>query len=164
MLQIPNEIDQLIKEKEEILVNDIIPDNYQVGDNGWLYKLVEKGRGDDKEIVPILITSTPPFITKQLKDIESLIISYEMKFKKAGEVTTLPVQATEIADSKNIINLANKGLDVDTINRTEMVQFISMFKRLNNIPDETIATRLGHIKGHFIHPLLDDDIRLVIHE
>lgn len=160
----PNEIDELINEKKEILENDIIPDNYKVGDNGWLYKMVEKGRGDDKEIVPILITSTPPFITKQLKDIESLIISYEMKFKKAGEFTTLPVQATEIADSKNIINLANKGLDVDTINRTEMVQFISMFKRLNNIPDETIATRLGHIKGHFIHPLINDDIRLVIHE
>ncbi|MFD7035528.1 DUF927 domain-containing protein [Mammaliicoccus sciuri] len=160
----PNEIDELINKKKEILENDIIPDNYKVGDNGWLYKMVEKGRGDDKEIVPILITSTPPFITKQLKDIESLIISYEMKFKKAGEFTTLPVQATEIADSKNIINLANKGLDVDTINRTEMVQFISMFKRLNNIPDETIATRLGHVKGHFIHPLINDDIRLVIHE
>lgn len=160
----PNEIDELINEKKEILENEIIPDNYKVGDNGWLYKMVEKGRGDDKEIVPILITSTPPFITKQLKDIESLIISYEMKFKKAGEFTTLPVQATEIADSKNIINLANKGLDVDTINRTEMVQFISMFKRLNNIPDETIATRLGHVKGHFIHPLIDDEIRLVIHE
>lgn len=160
----PNEIDELINEKKEILENDIIPDNYKVGDNGWLYKMVEKGRGDDKEIVPILITSTPPFITKRLKDIESLIISYEMKFKKAGEFTTLPVQATEIADSKNIINLANKGLDVDTINRTEMVQFISMFKRLNNIPDETIATRLGQVKGHFIHPLINDDIRLVIHE
>ncbi|RTX75395.1 DUF927 domain-containing protein [Mammaliicoccus sciuri] len=163
-MKIPNEIDELINEKKEILENDIIPDNYKVGDNGWLYKMVEKGRGDDKEIVPILITSTPPFITKQLKDIESLIISYEMKFKKAGEFTILPVQATEIADSKNIINLANKGLDVDTINRTEMVQFISMFKRLNNIPDETIATRLGHVKGHFIHPLIDDEIRLVIHE
>ncbi|MBF0749125.1 DUF927 domain-containing protein [Mammaliicoccus lentus] len=163
-MKIPNEIDELIKEKKEILENDIIPDNYKVGDNGWLYKMVEKGRGDDKEIVPLLITSTPPFITKQLKDIESLIISYEMKFKKAGEITTIPVQATEIADSKNIINLANKGLDVDTINRTEMVQFISMFKRLNNIPDESIATRLGHVKGHFIHPLINDDIRLVIHE
>lgn len=163
-MKIPREIDELINEKKEVLENDIIPDNYKVGDNGWLYKMVEKGRGDDKEIVPILITSTPPFITKQLKDIESLIISYEMKFKKAGEITTIPVQATEIADSKNIINLANKGLDVDTINRTEMVQFISMFKRLNNIPDETIATRLGHVKGHFIHPLINDDIRLVIHE
>lgn len=163
-MKIPSEIDELIKEKKEILENDIIPDNYKVGDNGWLYKMVEKGRGDDKEIVPILITSTPPFITKQLKDIESLIISYEMKFKKAGEFTTIPVQATEIADSKNIINLANKGLDVDTINRTEMVQFISMFKRLNNIPDENIATRLGHVKGHFIHPLINDEIRLVIHE
>lgn len=160
----PSEIDELINEKKEVLEHDIIPENYKVGDNGWLYKMVEKGRGDDKEIVPILITSTPPFITKQLKEIESLIISYEMKFKKAGEFTTLPVQATEIADSKNIINLANKGLDVDTINRTEMVQFISMFKRLNNIPDETIATRLGQVKGHFIHPLINDDIRLVIHE
>ncbi len=160
----PNEIDELINEKKEVLEHDSIPDNYKVGDNGWLYKMVEKGRGDDKEIVPLLITSTPPFITKQLKDIESLIISYEMKFKKAGEITTIPVQATEIADSKNIINLATKGLDVDSINRTEMVQFISMFKRLNNIPDETVATRLGHIKGHFIHPLIDDEIRLVIHE
>lgn len=150
--------------RKKILENEIIPENYRIKENGWLYKLVEKGRGDDKEIVSITITSTPPFITKQLKDIESLIISYEMKFKKAGEFTTLPVQATEIADSKNIINLANKGLDVDTINRTEMVQFISMFKRLNNIPDETIATRLGHVKGHFIHPLIDDEIRLVIHE
>lgn len=163
-MKIPNEIDELINEKKEILENDIIPENYQIQQNGWLYKLVEKGRGDDKEIVPLLITSTPPFITKRLKDIESLIISYEMKFKRAGEITTIPVQATEIADSKNIINLANKGLDVDTINRTELVHFISMFKRLNNIPDETIATRLGHVKGHFIHPLIDDEIRLVIHE
>lgn len=163
-MQIPNEIDELINEKKEVLENDIIPENYQIKENGWLYKLVEKGKGDDKKIVSIVITSTPPFITKQLKDIESLIISYEMKFKKAGEVITVPVQATEIADTKNIINLATKGLDVDSINRTEMVQFISMFKRLNNIPDETVATRLGHIKGHFIHPLLDDDIRLVIHE
>lgn len=163
-MKIPNEIDELINEKKEILDSEIIPENYRIKENGWLYKLVEKGRGDDKEIVTITITSTPPFITKQLKDIESLIISYEMKFKKAGEITTIPVQAIEIADSKNIINLANKGLDVDTINRTEMVQFISMFKRLNNIPDETIATRLGHIKGHFIHPLINDDIRLVIHE
>ncbi|MGO0146748.1 DUF927 domain-containing protein [Mammaliicoccus sciuri] len=163
-MQIPNEIDELINEKKEVLEQDIIPENFKVGDNGWLYKLVEKGRGDDKEIVTVTITSTPPFITKRLKDIESLIISYEMKFKRAGEITTIPVQATEIADSKNIINLANKGLDVDTINRTEMVQFISMFKRLNNIPDESIATRLGHVKGHFIHPLINDDIRLVIHE
>lgn len=163
-MKIPSEIDELINEKKEVLEHDIIPENFKVGDNGWLYKMVKKGRGDDKEIVTETITSTPPFITKRLKDIESLIISYEMKFKRAGEITTIPVHATEIADSKNIINLANKGLDVDTINRTEMVQFISMFKRLNNIPDESIATRLGHVKGHFIHPLINDDIRLVIHE
>lgn len=163
-MKIPSEIDELINEKKEVLENDIIPENYQIQQNGWLYKLVEKGCGDDKEIVPILITSTPPFISKCFKDIESLIVSYEMKFKKAGEVTTIPVQAIEIADAKNIINLARNGLDVDSTNRLELVNFISMYMRLNQPVTESIATRLGHIKGHFIHPLIDDDIRLVIHE
>ncbi|MEB6122783.1 DUF927 domain-containing protein [Mammaliicoccus sciuri] len=163
-MKIPSEIDELINEKKEVLENDIIPENYQIQQNGWLYKLVEKGRGDDKEIVPILITSTPPFISKCFKDIESLIVSYEMKFKKAGEITTIPVQAIEIADAKNIINLARNGLDVDSTNRLELVNFISMYMRLNQPVTESIATRLGHIKGHFIHPLIDDEIRLVIHE
>ncbi|MEB7732942.1 phage NrS-1 polymerase family protein [Mammaliicoccus sciuri] len=141
-----------------------IPDNYKIGENSWLYKMVEKGKGDEKQIVPILITSTPPFITKRFKDIESLIISYEMSYLKENQVNKFPVQALDIADSKNIINLASKGLDVDSINRTEMVQFISMFMRLNNLPTNKTVSRLGHVKGHFIHPLINNDVELILHE
>lgn len=141
-----------------------IPDNYKIGENSWLYKMVEKGRGDDKQIVPILITSTPPFITKRFKDIESLIISYEMSYLKDNQVNKFPVQALDIADSKNIINLASKGLDVDSNNRSELVQFISMYMRLNNLPTNKTVSRLGHVKGHFIHPLIDNDVELIIHE
>lgn len=143
---------------------EVIPSNYQIGDNKWLYKLVEKGRGDDKQIVPMLVTSTPPFITKCFKDIESLIISYEMSYLKANEVTKFPVQALDIRDAKNIINLSSKGLDVDSNNRSELVQFISMFMRLNNLPTNKIVSRLGHVRGHFIHPLIDSDVELIIHE
>ncbi|WP_239733687.1 DUF927 domain-containing protein [Mammaliicoccus sp. M-M49] len=141
-----------------------IPDNYKIGENSWLYKMVEKGKGDEKQIVPMLITSTPPFITKCFKDIESLIVSYEMSYLKANEVTKFPVQALDIRDAKNIINLSGKGLDVDSNNRSELVQFISMFMRLNNLPTNKTVSRLGHVRGHFIHPLIDSDVELIIHE
>ncbi|WHI60777.1 DUF927 domain-containing protein [Mammaliicoccus lentus] len=144
--------------------NNKIPDNYKIGENSWLYKMVEKGCGDDKQIVPMLITSTPPFISKCFKDIESLIVSYEMSYLKSNEVTKFPVQALEIADAKNIINLASKGLDVDSNNRSELVQFISMYMRLNNLPTNKTVSRLGHVKDHFIHPLIDNDVELIIHE
>ncbi len=163
-----NVYDPKFNNSYEIQLNEesteVIPSNYKIGDNKWLYKLVEKGRGDDKQIVPMLVTSTPPFITKCYKDIESLIISYEMSYLKANEVTKFPVQALDIRDAKNIINLSSKGLDVDSNNRSELVQFISMFMRLNNLPTNKTVSRLGHVRGHFIHPLIDSDVELIIHE
>ncbi|WP_239453687.1 phage NrS-1 polymerase family protein [Mammaliicoccus sciuri] len=154
------DFDIILNEEE----NRKIPDNYKIGENSWLYKMVEKGRGDDKQIVPILITSTPPFISKCFKDIESLIVSYEMSYIKSNEVTKFPVQALDIADAKNIINLASKGLDVDSNNRSELVQFISMYMRLNNLPTNKTVSRLGHVKGHFIHPLINNDVELILYE
>lgn len=155
-----SDFDIILNEEE----NRKIPDNYKIGENSWLYKMVEKGRGDDKQIVPILITSTPPFISKCFKDIESLIVSYEMSYIKSNEVTKFPVQALDIADAKNIINLASKGLDVDSNNRSELVQFISMYMRLNNLPTNKTVSRLGHVKGHFIHPLINNDVELILYE
>src|SRR5699024_4257796 len=136
-------------------------DAFEIGENGWLYKLVQKGTGDNKETVRKLITSTPPFITKQFKDIENSEISYELSFGKNNHITKIPVQAIDIADTKNIINLSSKGLDVDTVNRLEVVNFISMFKRINELETEKTVSRLGHVKGRFIHPLINSDVELV---
>ena len=154
-----DETAQLIEGNEEI-----IPDAFEIGENGWLYKLVQKGTGDNKETVRKLITSTPPFITKQFKDIENSEISYELSFGKNNHITKIPVQAIDIADTKNIINLSSKGLDVDTVNRLEVVNFISMFKRINELETEKTVSRLGHVKGRFIHPLIENDVELIIHE
>lgn len=143
---------------------ELIPEPYKLGENGWLYKMIEKGKGDDKQIVPKLITSTPPLITKQFKDIESSNISYELSYRKDNQTSNIPVQALDIADTKNIINLSSKGLDVDTINRLEVVNFISMFKRINDLKTEKTVSRLGHVKSHFIHPLIENDVELIIHE
>ena len=87
-----------------------------------------------------------------------------MSYIKSNEVTKFPVQALDIADAKNIINLASKGLDVDSNNRSELVQFISMYMRLNNLPTNKTVSRLGHVKGHFIHPLINNDVELILYE
>ncbi|WP_241959743.1 DUF927 domain-containing protein [Mammaliicoccus vitulinus] len=147
-----------------VLNETVIPKPYSIGKNGWLYKITEKGKGDDKQTISNIMTSTPPIITTEYRDIESSNVTYEMSFQKNNRTNKIPVQALDIADAKNIINLSSNGLDVDTINRMDLVNFISKYKRLNKIKIKKTVSRLGHVKGHFIHPLINSDVELVIHE
>ena len=137
----------------EIVLNDeIIPDGYQVGNNGWLYMLVEKGRGDNKQVVPKLLTSTPPYITHKFRDIESGEFYYQLAFSQNNIPYDMKVTAREIADAQHIIGLASKGFDVTTSNRTSLVDYLAMFMRINNKPIIKVATRLGYIRNEFISP------------
>ncbi|PTJ22078.1 DUF927 domain-containing protein [Staphylococcus simulans] len=160
MTELPTEITEIVNDSD---TTDSIPSKYQVGDNGWLYKLVEKGRGDNKQVVPILITSTPPFITKKYKDIETNEFTYEMTFNNGGRTYQFPVFARDLADATHLIGLASRGLDVNTTNRADLVNYISMYLRLNPLPITNIVTRLGHVGKYFVHPL-DSEIELTIHE
>ncbi|PTJ37174.1 hypothetical protein BU021_12680 [Staphylococcus simulans] len=160
MAELPTEITEIVNDSN---TTDSIPSKYQVGDNGWLYKLVEKGRGDNKQVVPILITSTPPFITKKYKDIETNDFTYEMTFNNGGRTYQFPVFARDLADATHLIGLASRGLDVNTTNRADLFNYISMYMRLNPLPITNIVTRLGHVGKYFVHPL-DSEIELTIHE
>ncbi|MBA8764182.1 DUF927 domain-containing protein [Staphylococcus coagulans] len=160
MAELPLDVTEIINNQNSV---DNIPTNYQVGDNGWLYKIVEKGKGDNKEVVPVLITSTPPFITKRYKDVETNEFTYELTFNSTGKVYSIPVFARDLADTTHLIDLASKGLDVNTTNRTDLVNYISMYMRLNPLPITKIVTRLGHVRSYFVHPT-SSDIDLTIHE
>lgn len=133
-----------------------IPDNYVIGDNDWLYKLVEKGKGDNNQVVPKLLTSTPPFIKHKFKDVETGEFYYQLSFTQNKLPYELKVTAREIVDAQHIINLASKGFDVTTSNRTELVEYLAMFMRINNKPVINIATRLGYIENAFISPYEED--------
>lgn len=135
---------------------DKIPNNYNIGENNWLYKLVEKGKGDNKQIVPKLLTSTPPFIKYKFKDVETGEFYYQLSFTQNEVPYELKVTAREIVDAQHIINLASKGFDVTTSNRTELVEYLAMFMRINNKPVINIATRLGYIGNTFISPYEED--------
>ncbi|EGQ3102786.1 DUF927 domain-containing protein [Staphylococcus pseudintermedius] len=160
MAELPNDVIEVIN-KETLA--DIIPTNYKVGDNGWLYKEVEKGKGDNAKVVPVLITSTTPYITKKYKDIETGEFTYQLKFNSAEKENKHTVLARDLADATHIINLADRGFDVNTINRVDLVNYISMYMRLNPLPITRIVTRLGHVDRYFIHPLIKD-VELAIYE
>ncbi|EIQ4141114.1 DUF927 domain-containing protein [Staphylococcus pseudintermedius] len=160
MAELPNDVIEVINKEATA---DVIPTNYKVGDNGWLYKEVEKGKGDNAKVVPVLITSTTPYITKKYKDIETGEFTYQLKFNSAEKENKHTVLARDLADVTHIINLANRGFDVNTTNRVDLVNYISMYMRLNPLPITRIVTRLGHIDRYFIHPLIKD-VELAIYE
>lgn len=137
---------------EIVLNEEKIPEGYQLGNNSWLYMLVEKGRGDNKQVVPKLLTSTPPFITEKYRDIESGEFYYQLDFNQNNIPYNMKVTAREIADAQHIIGLSSKGFDVTTSNRTALVDYLAMFMRINNKPIIKVATRLGYIGSEFITP------------
>ncbi|MEX2957020.1 DUF927 domain-containing protein [Staphylococcus pasteuri] len=141
---------------EVIIESETIPDNYVIGENNWLYKLVEKGKGDEKQVVPKLITSTPPFIKNKFKDVESGEFYYQLSFEQNKLAYDLKVTAREIADAQQIISLSSKGFDVTTSNRSDLVDYLAMFMRINNKPVIQVSTRLGYVGNHFISPYKDE--------
>ncbi|MGO3724868.1 MAG: phage NrS-1 polymerase family protein [Staphylococcus equorum] len=152
-----NEVYKKSSNDFEIVLNEEkIPDGYQLGDNSWLYMLVEKGRGDNKQVVPKLLTSTPPFITHKFRDIESGEFYYQLSFSQNNIPYNMKVTAREIADAQHIIGLATKGFDVTTSNRAPLVDYLAMFMRINNKPIIQVATRLGYIKNKFVSPYEDE--------
>ncbi|MGV2419885.1 MAG UNVERIFIED_CONTAM: DUF927 domain-containing protein, partial [Staphylococcus saprophyticus] len=57
---------------------------------------------------------------------------------------------------KYLVELASKGLEVTQNEASNLVQYLSFYRRFNNIPDYDVATRLGDINGHFISPYEED--------
>lgn len=148
-----NEVYKKSSNNFEIVLNEEkIPDGYQLGNNSWLYMLVEKGRGDNKQVVPKLLTSTPPFITEKYRDIESGEFYYQLDFTQNNIPYNMKVTAREIADAQHIIALSSKGFDVTTSNKAALVDYLAMFMRINNKPIIKVATRLGYIGSEFITP------------
>ncbi|WP_234420409.1 phage NrS-1 polymerase family protein [Staphylococcus nepalensis] len=152
-----NEVYKKPNHEFSVIINEEkIPEGYQLGKNNWLYMLVEKGRGDNKEVVPKLLTSTPPFITHKYRDIESGEFYYQLEFSQNNITYNMKVTAREIADAQHIIELASKGFDVTTSNRSLLVDYLAMFMRINNKSIINVATRLGYIKNKFVSPYEDE--------
>ena len=66
----------------------------------------------------------------------------------------LGVSAEEISDSRQLLKLVNRKLDVTSTTSTRLIDYINKSKRYN--PPVNVATRLGHVKGYFIYPYQEE--------
>jgi len=133
-----------------------IPEPYIIKGK-WLYyrKITEYAQKEDK-IEDIYLTSTPPYITQRYRDIESKEFYYQLEFEDAKRRYQLPVTAQEVTQSKYLVELASKGLEVTQNEASSIVKYLSAYRRFNNISDYDVATRLGDIEGYFISPYKED--------
>lgn len=150
--------DQEVKNLQEVNKDGFtIPEPYLIK-GAWLYYEKEKknNKGEVTGVEHLYVTSTPPVITKRYRDIETKEFYYEMEFKDKKRKYKLPVTAQEITQSKYLVELAGKGLDVTQNEARQLVHYLSKFRLFNNVTDYDVATRLGDVKGHFISPYKQD--------
>ncbi|HDE0534672.1 TPA: DUF927 domain-containing protein [Staphylococcus aureus] len=139
--------------KKDSALQEIIPKGYEIEHHQCgvaLYQLIpskKEGEPDKK----VFITNTIPQITERFEDIESNEVSFNMLFYDNKTPVNIAVSAEEISDSRQLLKLVNKKLDVTSSTSTKLVDYINVSKRYNPPLNVKVATRLGHVKGYFIY-------------
>lgn len=162
MSEPPKEIEELLQEKKDDPTH-LIPKPYVIK-NGSLFieKMVKRNGEETTETYQI--TTTPPFITERNRDIESGEVSYLLEFNDGYNHVKRNVQAKDITQRNELRNLASIGLDVDDETVRSLLKYLTLFRRMNPPHNVNVATRLGHIDQHFIHPLLENEVKLITYE
>ncbi|WOV83914.1 DUF927 domain-containing protein [Sporosarcina jeotgali] len=137
-----------------------LPSGFEVQNNN-LYILVEKGSGENKEIVPKYLCRQVPLITKSFSNIERSQLYYELSWKADGRLHEEVVTAGFVSTRKDIISLSDYSLAVNDVNARDLINFFDRLLMINDIPREKMVERLGHIEGGFIHPLYSKEVQIL---
>ncbi|MBU5608341.1 DUF927 domain-containing protein [Staphylococcus epidermidis] len=151
-----HEIEKTKQEKDAI--QEVIPKGYEIEQhqNGVALYQIIPSKKDGEPDKKIFITNTIPRITERFEDIESNEVSYNMLFYDNQIPVKLGVSAEEIADSRQLLKLVNRKLDVTSTTSSRLIDYINKSKRYSPPLNVKVATRLGHVKGYFIYPYQEE--------
>jgi len=151
-----HEIEEVKQEKDAI--QEVIPKGYEIEQhqNGVALYQIIPSKKDGEPDKKIFITNTIPLITDRFEDIESNEVSFNMLFYDNHLPVNLGVSAEEISDSRQLLKLVNRKLDVTSTTSTRLIDYINKSKRYNPPVNVNVATRLGHVKGYFIYPYQEE--------
>ena len=137
---------------------EVIPKGYEIEQhqNGVALYQIIPSKKDGELDKKIFITNTIPQITERFEDIESNEVSFNMLFYDNHLPVNLGVSAEEISDSRQLLKLVNRKLDVTSTTSTRLIDYINKSKRYNPPVNVNVATRLGHVKGYFIYPYQEE--------
>lgn len=151
-----HEIEEVKQEKDAI--QEVIPKGYEIEQhqNGVALYQIIPSKKDGEPDKKIFITNTIPQITERFEDIESNEVSFNMFFYDNHLPVNLGVSAEEISDSRQLLKLVNRKLDVTSTTSTRLIDYINKSKRYNPPVNVNVVTRLGHVKGYFIYPYQEE--------
>ncbi|MGO1059343.1 DUF927 domain-containing protein [Planococcus sp. FY231025] len=121
--------------------------------NGALFRIVVKEKRGEFIQSEEMVCRQAPIITKSFSNVEINQLYYELSWSERGKVFQETVPAGEIATRKELLKLADKGLGVNDLNAKFLIDYFDKYLTVNNIDKHNLVSRLGHIKGAFIHPL-----------
>lgn len=121
--------------------------------HGQLYMLVEKGKGEEKEVVPTVLCRQVPVVTRSFSNIERSQLYYELSWTDEGRLYEEVIPAGHLATRKDLVTLADYSLAVNDINVRDLIGFLDKVIMLNDIPRNKMVERLGHVSNGFVHPL-----------
>jgi putative DNA primase/helicase len=136
-----------------------LPMSYQAKQNQLFKTVIKKARGVEFEELKWISRSTP-HILKELRDLESGQVFYEIAWMEHGEENRKTLEATNLTTKRELLRLANFGLGVNENNAKDMIEYFEKSLAQIRIPRVYKAERLGWIKNRFIHPLDSGEVLL----
>ncbi|WP_232841432.1 DUF927 domain-containing protein [Caldicellulosiruptor acetigenus] len=126
------------------------PQGYYITPEGIFKENVSK---KTEEITTIEVTKTPVIIGKKLKEIETNLEKIELIYYLANNSrNSIVVDKGIIASSREILELANYGIFVNSNNSKLLMQYFYDFESANLklIPTQLMSKKLGWHNGKFI--------------
>lgn len=97
---------------------------------------------------------TPMLITRFLTGVSSMGIKTELAYMRDKRWHTVIVPRSTLANSRSIVELSDRGIDVNSENGSKLVKFLSALERVNmdRIPEVGRITRYGWINDKHFSP------------
>ena len=111
---------------------------------------------DDVDPKPLQVTTAPLLIAGRSEDVNSGVEYAELVYLRAGEWKRLSVSRATIANSRSIVELAERGVPVNSSNARDVVEFLHEFEAANleHMPHARTSSVMGwlgrNLEGGFL--------------
>lgn len=132
---------------------------------GSLYKEVESKQKDETGspiLMDVRVCRHAPEVVKAYRNIEKSQLHYDLQWVDRGRVYTETITAGSLATKKELLKLADMSLGVNDVNARDLINYLDKYVSYNELEEDHLVERLGHIKDGFIHPLNAEEKRVKI--
>lgn len=123
-----------------------------IADDSGIYKKELKSNG---QVIKVKASPIPILISERLINIDTKTEKVKLLFYKDGKWQDIITEKNTISSKNKILQLANRGIEVNEDNAKNLITYLSDLLELNDIPMKKGVSHLGWVDKNFI-PYTDD--------